>query len=147
MHEVLNNSAAQRNLEHLMSPKEKRRSRTVVRWLLGNDIARKAVAERLLLSDKPASAKLLDATSLARWTRLSRRLQILGAIGQLGLELELESDEVFELLDGCRLFGKEFQSHAVILIRNKQREDEMARRSAAATVSVDPAQAMRMLAG
>ena len=82
--------------------------------------------------DKLGSAKLLVATSLARWTRISRRLQILEAIGRLGLRLE--SDDVFELLDGCRLFGKEFQSHAAILIRNKQREDEMARRSATATV-------------
>jgi hypothetical protein len=145
MHEVLNNSAAQRDLEHLMSLKEKKRSRTVVKWLLGKDPDRRALAERLLLADRPGSAKLLVASSLARWTRLSRRLQILEAIGRLGLRLE--SDEVFELLDGCRLFGKEFQSRAVILIRNKQRDDEMARRSATATVSVDPAQAMRMLAG
>jgi hypothetical protein len=128
-----------------MSMKEKKRSRTVVNWLLGNDPARNAVAEQLLLADKPGSAKLLVATSLARWTRLSRRLRILETIGRLGLRLE--SDEVFELLDGCRLFGKEFHSLAVILIRNKQSEDEMARRSAAATVSVDPAQSMQTLAG
>jgi hypothetical protein len=145
MREGLNNPAAEQDLEHLMSLKEKKRSRTVVNWLLGKDPARNAVAEHLLLADKPGSAKLLVASSLARWTRLSRRLRILAAIGRLGLRLE--SDGVFDLLDGCRLFGKEFQSHAVILIRNKQREDEMARRSATATVSNNPAQSMQTLAG
>jgi hypothetical protein len=85
--------------------------------------------EQQLHADKPGSAKLLVASALARWIKLSRRLQLLAAISRLGLRFE--TDEVFDLLDGGRRFGDPFREQAVLLIRKKQDDDEVAMRSAA----------------
>jgi hypothetical protein len=128
MHEELNNVSAQHDLKQLLGLKEKKRSKMIVDWLLGDDIGRRALAEQLLLSDRPGSAKLLVASSMARWTKLSRRLQLLAAIGRLGLRFDTE--EVFDLLAGCRRFGDEFREQAVLLIRKKQDDDEVAMRLA-----------------
>ena len=129
MHGELYNVSPQQDLKHLMGLKEKKRSKRIVDWVVGEHQGRKALAEQLLLSDRPGSAKLLVASSLARWTKLSRRLQLLAAIKRLGLRFDTE--EFFDLLDGCRRFGNEFREQAVLLIRKKQDDDEVAMRLAA----------------
>jgi hypothetical protein len=57
----LNNTADQQDLKLLMNLKQKKRSRTIVDWLLGENQGRKALAEQQLLADKPGSAKLLES--------------------------------------------------------------------------------------
>ena len=125
----LNNAGAQQDLQRLMGLKEKKRSKVIVDWLLGDDQECRALAEQQLLADRPGSAKLLVASALAPWTKLSRRLQLLAAITRLGLRVDTE--EVFDLLAGGRRFGYEFRERAVLLIRKKQDDDERAMRSAA----------------
>jgi hypothetical protein len=144
MRDELNNVSAQQDLKYLMSFKEKKRSKVIVDWLLGENQGRKALAEQQLLADKPGSAKLLVASALARWIKLSRRSQVLAAITRLGLRIDTE--EVFDLLIRGRRFGNEFREQAVLLIRKKQDDDERAMRSAA-THSAAPAPASPMVPG
>jgi hypothetical protein len=125
----LNYTGAQHDLKQMMGLKEKKRSKRIVDWVVGEHQGRRALAEQLLLADRPGSAKLLVASTRAPRTRLSRRLQVLAAIMRLGLRFDTE--EFFDLLDGCRRFGDEFREQAVLVIRKKQDDDEVAKRSAA----------------
>jgi hypothetical protein len=116
MHMELTALAAQLDLRHLLGLPGDCRSNTIVDWLLEDNPLRKALAEEIVIRDKPGTAKLLVQKALAPRVTNSRRVQLLAAVARLGLEVDVS--QWFDLLAFSRRFGPDVQAQIAGVLRN-----------------------------
>jgi hypothetical protein len=112
----LTTPAARLDLERLLGLPGGQRTETIVDWLLGGNLLRKALAEEIAIRDKPGTAKLLVQKALAPRVTNSRRVQLLAAVARLGLEVDVS--QWFDLMACSRRFGPDVQAQIAGVLRN-----------------------------
>jgi hypothetical protein len=127
-------AAIERDVTYLRGLSSDRFEETIIKWLLGQNQRRRAIAEQLLVRLGTAGSRLLIYKAAGHRAGNSRRTLLLSAVARLGLPLT--QVQWFDMMSLSRQSGPEVRSQ---MIQHLIRTGDLVSGSTAADVRENPA--------